>query len=134
MNQHTQGATSSMSHTIDHKVSVSTLLPGVSVSLNARPPASYDVVVFSPADQQPSELFSGLRAVGFTPRGPIELGAAGERQRFGRDGSALHGGWTGPEREQFIAEARRTLRRFGFLFVPEIAHVSGTAKKTSSPR
>ena len=123
-----------MSQTINHKVSVSTLLPGVSVSLNARPPASYDVVVFSPAGDQPSELFSGLRAVGFTPRGPIEQGASGERQRFGREGSGLLGGWTGPEREQFIAEARRTLRRFGFLFVPEIAHGAGASKETGARR
>jgi len=123
-----------MSQTINHNVSVSTILPGVSVSLNARQPASYDVVVFSPAGRQPSELFSGLRAVGFTPRGALEHVEAGERQRFGREGSALLGGWTGPEREQFIGEARRTLRRFGFLFVPEIAHVAKASKETGAAR
>jgi hypothetical protein len=32
----------------------------------------------------------------------------------------MFGGWTVPERERFTAEARRTLRRFGFAFVPEI--------------
>lgn len=109
-----------MTQTIDHKVSVSALLPGVSVSLNARMPASFDVVVFSPTGDQPVGLVSGLRAVGFMPRGPAEQWATGERQKFGRDGSALVGGWTGPEREQFIADARRTLRRFGFVLVPEI--------------
>ena len=111
-----------MTQTINHKVSVSSLLPGVSVSLNARPPGSYDVVVFSPAGQPPTELISGLRAVSFMPRGPVEQWADGERQKFGREGSAFHGGWTGPEREQFIADARRTLRRFGFVLVPEIPH------------
>jgi hypothetical protein len=127
MNQDLKGA-SSMSQTINHKVSLSILLPGVSVSLNARQPATYDIVVFSPTGDQPSELFSGLRAVGFTPRGAVEQGASGERQHFGRDGSGLLGGWTGPEREQFVAEARRTLRRFGFSFVPEIAHVAAPSK------
>jgi hypothetical protein len=49
------------------------------------------------------------------------------RQSFGRDGSALLGGWTGPERERFLAEARRTLRRFGFAFVPEVPHTKVSA-------
>jgi hypothetical protein len=111
-----------LSQNISHKVSVSALLPGVSVSLNARPHASYDVVVFSPADQEPSELYSSLRAIGFTPRSLTTQTAGAVRQSFGRDGSALVGGWTGPERERFIADARRTLRRFGFAFVPEIPH------------
>jgi hypothetical protein len=117
-----------MTHTVNHKVSLSTLLPGVSVSLNARPPACYDVVIVSPAGNQPSELFSGLRAVGFRSRGPVEQSAAGEQQKFGREGSALLGGWTGPEREQFIADARRTLRRFGFSLVPEIPYAPGASK------
>src|SRR6266851_9570237 len=111
--------------TIDHKVSISQLLPGVSVSLNARPYPGFDVVVFSSPGDEPSELYSGLRAVGFTPRLPSAEPAGMVRQSFGRDGSALLGGWTGPERERFIAEARRTLRRFGFSFVPEVPHVQG---------
>jgi hypothetical protein len=110
----------SMSETIDHKVSVSPLLPGVSVSLNAQPYGGFQVVVFSSAGDEPSELYSGLRAVGFNTRGPVPQRAGVVRQSFGRDGSALLGGWTGPERERFIAEARRTLRRFGFAFVPEV--------------
>jgi hypothetical protein len=110
----------SMSQTIDHKVSVSPLLPGVSVSLNAQPYGGFQVVVFSSAGDEPSELYSGLRAVGFNTRGPVPQQAGVVRQSFGRDGSALLGGWTGPERERFIAEARRTLRRFGFAFVPEV--------------
>jgi hypothetical protein len=117
---------STMSQAISHKVSVSTILPGVSVSLNARPYAGYDVVVFSPSDAEPSELYSSLRAVGFTPRGATPQPAGIVRQSFGRDGSALLGGWTGPERERFIAEARRTLRRFGFAFIPQIPHAQGT--------
>jgi hypothetical protein len=113
-----------MSQTINHKVSVSTLLPGVSVSLNARPYASYDVVVFSKEGDEPSELYSGLRAVGFKPRPPAAHLEGGVRQSFGRDGSALLGGWTGGERERFIGDARRTLRRFGFAFVPEVPHTA----------
>src|SRR5216684_3488865 len=109
--------------TIDHKVSISQLLPGVSVSLNARPYPGFDVVVFSSPGDEPSELYSGLRAVGFTPRSVSAQPAGMVRQSFSRDSSALLGGWTGPERERFIAEARRTLRRFGFSFVPEVPHV-----------
>jgi hypothetical protein len=111
-----------MPQTIDHKVSVSTLLPGVSVSLNAQPYGGFQIVVFSSADNEPSELYSGLRAVGFASRNPATHGAGTVRQSFGRDGSALLGGWTGPERERFLAEARRTLRRFGFTFVPEVPY------------
>src|SRR5260370_34274973 len=96
-----------MTHTINHQVSVSPLLPGVSVSLNARPYASFDVVVFSSPGDEPSELYSGLRAVGFTPR-PLSAQAAGiVRQSFGRDGSSLLGGWSGPERARFAAPRRR---------------------------
>jgi hypothetical protein len=115
-------ASNMSSPVIGHKVSVSPLLPGVSVSLNARPYASYDIVVFSTVGDEPSELYTGLRAVGFTPRGPGVQSEGTLRQSFGRDGNALLGGWTGPERERFIAEARRTLRRFGFAFVPEVPH------------
>ena len=117
-----------MSQTINHKVSISQLLPGVSVSLNARPPASYDVVVFSAEGNEPSELYSGLRAIGFAARGPAVEQAGGVRQHFGREGSALLGGWTGPQREQFIGDARRTLRRFGFTFVPEIPYASSASQ------
>ena len=117
-----------MTQTINHQVSVSQLLPGVSVSLNARPYASFDVVVFSSPGDEPSELYSGLRAVGFTPGLPSAQPAGMVRQSFGRDGSALLGGWTGPERERFIAEARRTLRRFGFSFVPEVPHIKGSVR------
>jgi len=117
-----------MTQTINHQVSVSQLLPGVSVSLNARAYASFDVVVFSAPGDEPSELYSGLRAVGFNPGPPDTHSAGVVRQSFGRDGSALLGGWTGPERERFIAEARRTLRRFGFSFVPEVPHTKGAAR------
>jgi len=108
--------------TIGHKVSVSSLLPGVSVSLNAQPYGGFQVVVFASAENEPSELYSGLRAVGFTSRAPLVQSAGTVRQSFGRDGSALLGGWTGPERERFLADARRTLRRFGFAFVPEVPY------------
>ena len=113
-----------MSQTVNHKVSISQLLPGVSVSLNARPPATYDVVVFSAAGNEPSELYTGLRSIGFTARGPAVQEAGGVCQHFGREGSALLGGWTGPQREQYIGDARRTLRRFGFTLVPEIPYAS----------
>ena len=111
-----------MSETIGHKVSVSPVLPGVSVSLNAQSYGGFQVVVFASAGNEPTELYSGLRAVGFTSRDPVMLSAGTVRQSFGRDGSGLLGGWTGPERERFIAEARRTLRRFGFAFVPEVPY------------
>jgi hypothetical protein len=110
-----------MPQLIDHDVAVSNLLPGVSVSLNALAYPSYEVVVFSsPSGGEPAELYSGLRAVGFVPRRSASQPTGVVRQAFGRDGSALLGGWTGPERERFIGEARRTLRRFGFTLVPEI--------------
>jgi hypothetical protein len=117
-----------MSQTISHKVSVSQLLPGVSVSLNARPFPGYDVVVFSPAGEEPVELYSALRAVGFTPRTTANQAVGEVRQSFGRDGSAMLGGWTAPERERFLGEVRRTLRRFGFSFVPEIPHTQGNPR------
>jgi hypothetical protein len=119
---------SDMSETIEHKVSVSTALPGVSVSLNAQPYGGFHVVVYSSAGSEPSELYAGLRAVGFTARGTVPQTTGGGRQSFGRDGSGLLGGWTGPERERFIAEARRTLRRFGFAFVPEVPHRQSTPR------
>ena len=117
-----------MTQTINHQVSVSQLLPGVSVSLNARAYASFDIVVFSSPGDEPAELYSGLRAVGFNPGTPSAQTEGMVRQSFGRDGSALLGGWTGPERERFIAEARRTLRRFGFSFVPEVPHSKQTPR------
>jgi hypothetical protein len=117
-----------MPETIGHKVSVSPLLPGVSVSLNALPYGGFQVVVFSSTGNEPSELYSGLRAVGFTSRDPVAQLAGSVRQSFGRDGSALLGGWTGPERERFMAEARRTLRRFGFAFVPEVPYLPATPR------
>jgi len=107
-----------LSSTIKPKVSVSELLPGVSVSLNAQAHGTYDVVVHSEPGSTPTELYAGLRAVGFAPRERPDA----IRQSFSRTGSALMGGWTGPERERFVAEARRTQRRFGFTFVPEIPH------------
>jgi hypothetical protein len=112
-----------MSETMGHKVSVSQLLPGVSVSLNAQPYGGFQVVVFSAAGSEPSELYSGLHAVGFNSRDRQTQAMRSVRQCFGRDGSALLGGWTGPERERFLAEARHVLRRFGFAFVPEVPYV-----------
>jgi hypothetical protein len=105
-----------LSQMIKPKVAVSELLPGVSVSLNAQAHGVYDVAVFTEGSAAPTELYAGLRAVGFAPRETADA----TRLRFSRTGSALMGGWTGPERERFLAEARRTLRRFGFTFVPEI--------------
>lgn len=116
-----------MSETIGDKVSLSPLLPGVSVSLNAQPHPGFHVVVFSAAGSEPSELYSGLRAIGFASRGQ-SVTADSVRQRFGRDGSALLGTWTGPERERFLAEARRTLRRFGFALVPEVPYRQSTPR------
>src|SRR5438270_512016 len=100
-----------MSEVIGHKVSVSPALPGVSVSFNAQSHGGFEVMVYSAADNEPSELYAGLRAVGFTSRGPAAQ-AGSARQSFERYGSALLGGWTGPERERFLADARRILRRF----------------------
>jgi hypothetical protein len=117
-----------MPQSINRDPSISQMLPGVSVSLNARPPATYDVVVVSAAVDEPSELYTGLRAIGFTVRGPAVQQAGSVRQHFGREGSAMHGGWTGPERERFIGDARRTLRRFGFVLVPEIPYVQGAPR------
>ena len=109
-----------MSETVGRKVSVSPLLPGVSVSFQAQTSGAFHVMVFSSAGSEPSELYSGLRAIGFASRAPVTQPVGTVGQSFGRTGSALLGGWTGPERERFLAEARRTLRRFGFAFVPEV--------------
>jgi hypothetical protein len=106
---------------IKPKLSTSELLPGVGVSLNVKAPqVAFNVVVLSPEGHEPEELYAGLRAVGFIPRPQPPQAKDGVRRSFGRDGSAMFGGWTIPERERFTAEARRTLRRFGFSFVPEI--------------
>lgn len=110
-----------MSEVIGHKVSVSPVLPGVSVSFNAQSHGGYEVIVYSAVGKEPSEVYAGLRAVGFTSRGPVAQPGS-VRQSFGRYGSALLGGWTAPERERFLAEARRTLRRFGFAFIPEVPY------------
>jgi hypothetical protein len=120
-----EGKAGSISESIGHKVSVSPLLPGVAVSLNAQPYGGYQVVVFSSVGNEPSELYAGLRAVGFASREQSVPVVGSTRQSFGRHGSGLLGGWTGPERERFLAEARRTLRRFGFAFVPEVAYMHG---------
>jgi len=110
-----------MTAAINPPLSTSPLLPGVGVSLNVKPPqVAFNVVVFSPEGQEPEELYEGLRAVGFKPRPQPPQSPDGVRRSFGRDGTGMFGGWTIPERERFTAEARRTLRRFGFAFVPEI--------------
>jgi hypothetical protein len=118
----------SMSESIGHKVSVSSLLPGVAVSLNAQSYGGFQVVVFSSVGNEPSEVYAGLRAMGFAARDQSTPMVGSVRQSFGRDGSALLGGWTGPERERFLADARRTLRRFGFAFVPEVPYVPGRSR------
>jgi hypothetical protein len=103
------------------KLSTSEILPGVEVSLNVKPPhGAFTVVVHSSEGHEPEELYAALRAVGFKPRPEPTRSSVGVRRYFGRDGSAMFGGWTIPERERFTAEARRTLRRFGFAFVPEV--------------
>jgi hypothetical protein len=120
-----------MSQTIGHKVSVSSLLPGVAVSLNAQSHGGYQVVVFSSAENEPSELYAGLRAVGFASRDESTLVVGNVRRSFARSGSGLLGGWTGPERERFLSEARRALRRFGFAFVPEVPYVQARSPLSS---
>jgi hypothetical protein len=120
------GKAHSISENIGHKVSWSSLLPDVAVSLNAQSHGGFQVIVFSPAGNEPSEVYAGLRAVGFAAREQSTPVGGSIRQSFGRDGSGLLGGWTGPERERFLADARRTLRRFGFAFVPEVAYARGS--------
>ncbi len=112
-----------MSQAIGHKVSVSPALPGVSVSFNAQSHGGFEIIVYSADDNEPSELYSGLQAIGFTSRTPSAQSGS-VRQSFGRHGSGLVGGWTAPEREQYLADARRTLRRFGFAFIPEVPYRS----------
>jgi hypothetical protein len=110
-----------MSPAINQKLATSELLPGVGVGLNVKPAHSaFHVEVFSVEGNEPEELYAGLRAVGFNPRPQTTPSEDGVRRSFGRDGSAMFGGWTQPEKERFTSEARRTLRRFGFTFVPEI--------------
>ena len=110
-----------MSQAIGHKVSVSSALPGVSISFNAQSHGGFAVMVYSAAGNEPTEFYTGLQAIGFTSRSPsAQEGTV--RQSFGRHGSGLVGGWTGPERERYLAEARRTLRRFGFAFIPEVPY------------
>jgi hypothetical protein len=118
----------SMLENIGHKVSVSSLLPGVAVSLNAQSYGGFRVVVFSSASDEPSQLYAGLRALGFASRDQSIAADGSVRQSFGRDGSALLGGWTGAERERFLAEARRMLRRFGFALIPEVPYVLGSSR------
>ena|SRR5579872_3494353 len=122
------GKRGTISESIGHKVSWSSLLPGVAVSLNAQSYGGFQVVVFSSAASEPAEVYAGLRAVGFAARDQSTLVEGGIRQSFGRDGSASLGGWTGPERERFLADARRTLRRLGFAFVPEVASAQGSSR------
>ena len=110
-----------MSIAIGHKVSVSPALPGVSVSFNAQSHGGYEVMVYSADGNEPSELYAGLQAIGFSSRVPAAQSGT-VRQSFGRHGSGLVGGWTGPERERYLTDARRTLRRFGFAFVPEVPY------------
>ena len=118
----------SIFESIGHKVSVSSLLPTVAVSLNALSFGGFQFVVFSSDGDEPSELYGGLRAVGFASRDHSTSADGRVRQSFGRDGSALLGGWTGPERERFLAEARRTLCSFGFAFVAEVPYVLGSSR------
>jgi hypothetical protein len=110
-----------MSPAADQKPSTSELLPGVGVFLSRKvPQVAFEVVVLSPEGSEPDQLYAGLRAIGFTP-GPNPIASEdGVRRRFARQGSAMFGDWTPPERERFTGEARRTLRHFGFAAVPEI--------------
>jgi hypothetical protein len=103
------------------KPSTSELLPGVEVFLSRKAPrVAFEVVVLSPEGSEPTDLYAGLRAIGFNPQPSTVAAEDGVRRSFGRQGSAMFGDWTQPERERFIGEARRTLRRFGFASVPEI--------------
>src|SRR5690348_13255974 len=70
-----------MSQVIEHKVAVSPQLPGVSVSFNAQSFGGFEIVVYSTAGNEPSELYSGLRAIGFTSREPSAR-VDGVRQTF----------------------------------------------------
>jgi hypothetical protein len=110
-----------MSHGTNQKLSTSELLPGVGVFLSRKmPQVAFEVVVLSPQGKEPNELYAGLRAIGFTPGPNASASENGVRRSFGRQGSAMFGDWTPPERERFTGEARRTLRHFGFATVPEV--------------
>jgi len=105
------------------KAAVSDQLPGVTVCFQPKPQQSrFDVIVTSPAGQEPSEdLVGGLQSVGFKlgARQPLEVEGMLSRS-YEREGYGLLGGWTAAERERLTSEARRMLRRFGFTMVPEI--------------
>jgi hypothetical protein len=110
-----------MSPAANQKLSTSELLPGVGVFLSRKlPQVAFEVVVVSPEGSEPNELYAGLRAMGFNPRPDGVAPQNGVQRSFGRQGSAMFGDWTLPERERFTAEVQRTLRRFGFAAVPEI--------------
>jgi hypothetical protein len=116
-----------MSPGANQKPSTSEMLPGVGVFLSRRPPqVAFEIVVLSPEGNEPNELYAGLRALGFSPRSGQVASENGVRRSFGRQGSAMLGDWTPPERERFTDEARRTLRRFGFAAVPEIRDATNT--------
>jgi hypothetical protein len=103
---------------------VSKQLPGVAITFQDKAQQSrFDVVVSSPVGQELSgDLTSALRAIGFSQsnENQPELDGAVSLS-FGREGYGLCGGWTAAERERLTSETRRTLRRFGFTMVPEIA-------------
>jgi hypothetical protein len=110
-----------MSPAANQKLSTSELLPGVGVYLSRKlPQVAFDVVVLSPEGSEPDALYASLRAMGFNPRPNGVAPENGVQRSYGRQGSALFGDWTPPERERFTAEVRRTLRHFGFSGVPEI--------------
>ncbi len=116
-----------MSPAANQKLSTSELLPGVAVCLSRKMPlVAFEVVVLSLEGSEPDELYAGLRAIGFNSRPDAVASENGVQRSFGRQGSAMFGDWTLPERERFTAEARRTLRRFGFAAVPEIRDATHT--------
>jgi hypothetical protein len=116
-----------MSPGANQKPSTSELLPGVGVFLSRRPPqVAFEIVVLSPEGSEPNDLYAGLRAIGFSPRPDGVASENGVRRSFGRQGSAMLGDWTPPERERFVDGTPRTLRRFGFAGVPEIRDATNT--------
>jgi hypothetical protein len=117
-----------MSPAANQKLSTSEVLPGVGVFLLRKlPRVAFEVVVLSPEGSEPDALYAGLRATGFNPSPDSVASEDGVQRSFGRQGSAMFGDWTLPERERFAAEVRRTLRRFGFAAVPEIREGTGAA-------
>src|ERR1700730_15646567 len=102
--------------------SVSELLPGVTVSLQSKPPHSrFDLICTSPVGREISgELTSALHATGFNHQRKLPQRDGIASQSFEREGSGLCGGWTAAERERLTTDARRALRRFGFTMVPEV--------------